>query len=261
MKQSKAATPNRGRSFDRKIEEKIYGRNACLAVFNERPGDIVKIYADIERKGSFSEMLRWAASEKKAYHLVEQDELAKVSESGHHEGICLVAKRRTQLPFEQVCKSLEKTSRCAVLFLDGVSNPHNLGAIIRNAAHFGVFAILTDSKAGATLSAAAQRVAEGGAEFVEFLRLEDSTTALKTLKNSGFKVVSSSPLAPKSLFQVGTISKAVFILGSEARGASKEIAALADITVSIPGSGSIQSLNVASASALILGEWFRQDSR
>jgi tRNA G18 (ribose-2'-O)-methylase SpoU len=143
-----------------------------------------------------------------------------------------------------------------VLALDGVANPHNLGAILRSAAHFGISAIMSRQAAGLQ-SGAALRVAEGGAEAVKLIESEHFIEDLEQLKRAGYQLATSSSHGGESIYAKPLAKKTVIILGEEASGVSKAIMRLADRAIQIPGTQAVESLNVSVAAALMMGEWFR----
>jgi TrmH RNA methyltransferase len=139
-----------------------------------------------------------------------------------------------------------------------VGNPHNVGAILRSAAHFGVSAILLPKHSNLTLSGAAARVAEGGAEVVPFVRLGREDNSLSQLRGAGFSLVATVVRDGLPLFEAPIPERVVYVLGAEGEGMSSALAGLCDLRVSIPGSGKVESLNVAAATAVLLAEWARR---
>jgi TrmH RNA methyltransferase len=147
-----------------------------------------------------------------------------------------------------------KTISGPFLLLDGVQNPHNLGSILRSAAHFGCGGVIGEAAQLPPLSAAALRVAEGGAESVPLVAVEDPFATLGALKKLGVRVVSTTSRAETPIAAAGLSRDVVLILGSEAEGVSPRLARLADLQVRIPGCGAVQSLNVAVACGIVLAE-------
>ena len=144
------------------------------------------------------------------------------------------------------------------MYLDGVENPHNLGSILRTAAHFGVAAVAGKAGELPPLSPAAVRVAEGGAEIVPVCDLAEPAGDLRRLAAAGFTIVAASShrgLAPAATRLAGKI---VLVLGSEGKGVSPVIARVATAHVCIPGTGSVESLNVSVAAGILLAEAWRQ---
>jgi TrmH RNA methyltransferase len=141
------------------------------------------------------------------------------------------------------------------LWLDGVGNPHNLGAILRSAAHFGVGAVLLPKHSTLALSGAAARVAEGGADAVPFVRLGREDNSIAQLHGAGFKLAATVVRGGSDLFKAAMPQRVVYVLGAEAEGMSPDLAKACDLRLSIPGSGAVESLNVASATAVLLSQW------
>ena len=147
--------------------------------------------------------------------------------------------------------------QCA-LWLDGVGNPHNLGAILRSAAHFGVAAMLLPKHSTLALSGAAARVAEGGAEAVPLVRLGRDDNAIAQLRGAGFTLAATVVHGGSDLFATALPQRLVYVIGAEGEGMIAELAAACDLRLSIPGTGAVESLNVAAATAVLLAQWKRQ---
>ena len=125
-------------------------------------------------------MLKSCAEMRKAYHIVETLDLDKVSDSVHHEGVCILAKELPPLTPQEFLKGLStRGPKTCLLYLDGVENPHNLGSILRTAAHFGIPYILGQLPA---LTPSACRIAKGAAEIVRLVPLEKPAATLEKLK-------------------------------------------------------------------------------
>lgn len=236
-------------------ETKVYGENACRVLFTQRPGAIIKLYLTEKQAPKFADVMKYLAANKKAYHLVDDIELEKIAGSSHHGGIVLVAQRQ---PIVHLANYLQqKRKKDCLLALDGVGNPHNLGAISRTCAHFGVSGIMM-REPQLLHSGAALRTAEGGGEFIAAIKCEDMPLALQLCKAAGYTLVTTSSHQGQSLYQTSLPAKVVLVLGEEMFGVSKNVAKAADIALQIPGTGQVESLNVSVAASLILGEWFRQ---
>src|SRR5690606_36072272 len=114
-------------------------------------------------------------------------DLDKLTESVHHEGVCILAKELPLCQEKQMFSSIKKKE--CLLYLDGVQNPHNLGSIVRTAAHFGITHILGEKGKMPTLSPSSYRIAKGGAELVKIVLLENPLKTLKELKEKGFCLI------------------------------------------------------------------------
>ncbi|MFM1996783.1 MAG: rRNA (guanosine-2-O-)-methyltransferase RlmB [Planctomycetota bacterium] len=236
-------------------EETYHGGRACEALFARRPQDIVRVYLTAEQQRRFAPLLAHCAAERRGFQIVEPENLARISGSHHHEGIAILARSCPRWSAADLERAADANRLAGPLvYLDGVQNPHNLGAILRTAAHFGSGALLGRRGELPPLSPAAVRVAEGAAECVPVCDLDDPAASLARLKRQGFRVVTTSSRAgaPAAAARLGR--KVVLVLGSEGQGVSRPIAALADVAVQIPGTGAVESLNVSVACGILLAE-------
>lgn len=238
-------------------ESRVLGENACRVCFNERPDAVIKMYLHADYAPRFADVMKYLAANKRAYHIVDNAELEKVSGSQHHGGVIFVVKKREAMSVASYLTLHRKKTQDCLLALDGVGNPHNLGAIARSCAHFGVSGIILTAPE-ALQSGAAARTAEGGLEFVEALQTDHLPLALKLCKEAGYTLITTSSHAGVSLYNSQLPKKVVVVFGEEMQGVSKAVANSAEIALQIPGTGKVESLNVSVAASLILGEWYRQ---
>lgn len=237
------------------LEQKYYGIHACLAIFEKRPSDIIKVYIHDSNLKSFASLLKWCAKHKKAYHMVENQDLEKLTHSTHHEGICVVAKELLPISFDTFLTSIKPSKTC-FLYLDGVQNPHNIGAILRTCAHFGIRFILGNTLP--PLSPSSCRIAKGGAEIVKLVHISEVKKSIQTLKKLGFNFIGTSSHAQKSLYEQPLPEKCIFVFGAENTGMSPELIKAMSLNILIPGTGAVESLNVSIATGLCMGEYVRQ---
>ena len=240
-------------------EEMIHGLRACEALFARRPGDIVRAYVAEGRRRHFAALLERCARDRKGFQVVADDNLQRLTGSIHHEGVAILAKAPRRWNLADLLRAVEAgTLAGALVYLDGVQNPHNLGSILRTAAHFGAGAVVGRAGELPPTSPAAIRVAEGAAEFVPVCDLADPVADLRRLKAAGFALVGTSSHAGEPIFACPFGPKVVFVLGSEGEGVSRAIDALADAHARIPGTGAVESLNVSVACGIVLAEAWRR---
>lgn len=245
-----AATPEDGGPR----ELRLYGRNAIDAVFARRPEAIRKVYLLEARIPQLQPLLKWCAANRVGYRVVAEEDLRKLAASAHHEGVVADVLREAPQSLGAWLQSLPAGPACA-LWLDGVGNPHNLGAILRSAAHFGVSAVLLPKTSPLALSGAAARVAEGGAEAVPFVRLGREDNALAQLRSAGFALAATVVRGGDDLFAARLPERLVYVLGAEGEGMDADLARACDLRLGIPGSGRVESLNVSAATAVLLAQW------
>jgi TrmH RNA methyltransferase len=243
-----------------KAEElRICGLTAVRARFDRDAASIVRLYFDAPTARKIAPMCKALAAARKIYRCVEPAELEKIAGSVHHGGIVAVVTP----PADRVATAAEATlwaqKREPLVVLDGIGNVHNLGAIARTAAFFGVPRLAITGDAGAARPGeAAYRVAEGGLEFVEVWTVVYIPPFLRALAAAGFEVVGAATLGGLSSRR-GVASRPgaapwALVLGNEELGLAAETAAACTRLVTIPGSGKIESLNVSAAAAVLLND-------
>ncbi|HID4046884.1 TPA: tRNA/rRNA methyltransferase [Pluralibacter gergoviae] len=237
-------------------ETRVYGENACQALFQSRPDCIVRAWFIQSVTPRFKEALRWMAANRKAYHVVDDAELTKASGTEHHGGVCFLIKKRNGTSIQQWVS--EAAEEDCVLALEDVGNPHNLGAIMRSCAHFGVKGVIVQD-AAVMESGAAIRTAEGGAEHVQPITGDSVLDALAQFRKAGYAIVTTSSHEGTPLFKAELPKKMVLVLGQERDGLSDAALDSADLRVAISGTGNVESLNVSVATGVLLAEWWRQN--
>ncbi|MTH45806.1 tRNA/rRNA methyltransferase [Intestinirhabdus alba] len=237
-------------------EARVYGENACQALFQSRPDAIVRAWFIQSVTPRFKEALRWMAANRKAYHVVDEAELAKASGTEHHGGVCFLIKKRNGTTVRQWV-SKAGTQDC-VLALENIANPHNLGGMMRSCAHFGIRGVVVQD-AALLESGAAIRTAEGGAEHVQPITGDGIVGVLDDFRQAGYTVVTTSNDRGASLFKTALPEKVVLVLGQELDGMPEAARDPRDLCVKIDGTGSVEGLNVSVAAGVLLAEWWRQN--
>ncbi|HEY3983609.1 tRNA/rRNA methyltransferase [Cedecea sp.] len=237
-------------------ETRVYGENACQALFQSRPECIVRAWFIQSVTPRFKEALRWMAANRKAYHVVDDAELAKASGTEHHGGVCFIIKKRSGISVQSWLNKAGEDD--CVLALEDVGNPHNLGGIMRSCAHFGVKGLLIQD-ASLLESGAAVRTAEGGAEHVVAISGATFSEGLEAFRKAGYTIVTTSSHQGTPLYKAALPKKMVLVLGQERDGVSDTTFENADMSVAIEGTGNVESLNVSVATGVLLGEWWRQN--
>jgi TrmH RNA methyltransferase len=224
-------------------DSKIYGISSCLKFAEKKTEKIVRAFFSKKVSQKFSKLMKQLADRKKVYRIVDDSELEKLTKSMHHEGVCFVVDH--DKPFSLKDGFFKKRTTDLVVYLDGVSNPHNLGAIMRVCSHFGVRAIC-HSQPKLLQSGAAIRTSEGGFESLDLIECTSLNELLKFAKD--YSVFSTSSHKGRSI---------ILLFGEEGPGLSAQILDQTEC-VQIPGTGSVESLNVATATAVLLAEIWRQ---
>ena len=245
---------DRGPRPTRQPELRLYGLNAVDAVFRHRPQAIRKVYLLQSRIHALKPLLAWCVQQRVGYRVVEEADLDRLAASSHHEGVVADVLKAEPLSLDAWLEALATGAPALAIWLDGVGNPHNFGAILRSAAHFGA-AVLLPAGSALAVSGAAARVAEGGAEAVPLVRLPATDAALARLRLAGFSLAATVVQGGQDLFAFDPPPRLVYIMGAEGEGMEPALATACDRRLSIPGSGAVESLNVAAATAVLLACW------
>jgi RNA methyltransferase, TrmH family len=220
------------------------------ALFDCDPGRVERLFFDPALRNDLQASCQRLARARKPYRQVGSAELTRIAGTMLHGGAVAIARPRPLVDLDPAAAGWAEDDK-PVLILDGIGNPHNLGAIARSAAFFGLARIvLADRPDQALPSDAAYRVAEGGLEYVMLYRAS-LPVALPTLRRT-YHIVGTSLDRGSARMDPTRDRPVALILGNEKTGLSAATLALCHEMVRIPGSGHVQSLNVASAAAILL---------
>jgi TrmH RNA methyltransferase len=251
-----AYEPLRGsRSGPARDELKICGLAAVRARFAKDPDSIIRLFFDVATSRKVGIMSKVLAQAKKVYRCVPPAELEKIAGSVHHGGIVAVV--QTPALRTPTAENLRVWAgrRETLLVLDRIGNAHNLGALARTAAFFGVPRIvIADVATAAKPSDAAHRVAEGGLEHVEVWQAKDLVALAKDLAAAGYEVVGAATRGGRPEAGRTAAKPVALVLGNEEHGLAPEVAKACTRLVTIPGAGAVESLNVSVAGAILLWE-------
>jgi TrmH RNA methyltransferase len=233
--------------------EIIAGSAAVAALFARRPESVQRLFFSPARMREAKPYLKLLAKSRRPYRELPPDEMRKVAATSKHGGIVAIAAART-LPYIDPATNKHSFLLC----LDGVSNPHNLGAIARSAAFFGTPAILFgEDESQALLSGAAYRTSEGGLEHLDLYKTRNLAKTLRQFNVSRNYLTVATMLGADAvpLSAVSRDRPIALVLGNEERGVSSRVAGQCLHNVCLAGSGSVQSLNVAQTAAVLLHEF------
>ncbi|MDR1056597.1 MAG: 23S rRNA (guanosine(2251)-2'-O)-methyltransferase RlmB [Prevotellaceae bacterium] len=190
---------------------------------------------------------------------VPVERLNRITKNMNHQGVVAWIANIEYANLEEVLdKVIEQGEKPFVLLLDGVTDVRNFGAIARSAECAGVHAIVIPAKGGAPLNADAMKTSAGTLNRIPVCRVPNLKTAIYVLKSLDVAIVGASEKADKNYFNVDLNRPAAIIMGSEGTGISRTNLELCDELIKIPLKGSIKSLNVSAAAAILLFETVKQ---
>ncbi len=238
----------------------IYGLHAVTAVLQHEPDSIKTVWMEHARRDKRAQQL---VSLLKQHGIplqrVERDELDKMAAGGRHQGIVAEARLQPALDdagLKTLLAGLEKPP--LLLILDGVEDPHNLGACLRTADAAGVHAVIAPRDKACGLTSTVRKVASGAAETVAFVQVTNLVRTLKFLQQSGIWVIGTDPATSSSLFDADLTGPLALVLGAEGKGLRRLTREACDSLVKLPMFGSVQSLNVSVSAGICLYEALRQ---
>jgi 23S rRNA (guanosine2251-2'-O)-methyltransferase len=236
----------------------IYGFHAVLSRLRASPASIQEIYLHHERHDKRAQDLLKAAQDADVRVIMsDRARLDGMLGSGKHQGV-VARVSAVQLPLD-IDEVLETINEPALLLvLDGVQDPHNLGACLRVADAMGVHAVLAPKDRAVGLNATARKVASGAAETVPFIPVTNLARTLRDLKDKGVWTIGAAGEAEQDLFGTRLKGPLAWVMGAEGEGLRRLTRDVCDELVRIPMFGAVESLNVSVASGICLYETRRQ---
>ena len=240
-------------------EGRIEGRNAVAEAI--RSGvSIDKLY--IAKGETDRTLARLAADAKRTGAVVveaDRRKLDAMSLTHSHQGVIAVAAAQPYAAVEDILRAAEERGEKPLLVVcDEISDPHNLGAIIRTAECAGAHGVIVPKRRSAGLTAVVAKTSAGAVSYLPVARVPNLTACLKELKEEGVWVYGTAADGATPLYQADLKGPAAIVIGSEGDGMSRLVREQCDFLVSIPMRGQLNSLNASAAAAIVLYEAVRQ---
>jgi 23S rRNA (guanosine2251-2'-O)-methyltransferase len=236
----------------------LAGFHAVIARMRHAPDSIKDIYVEASRRDK--RMLALTAQAEKAgckVHPVSADRLTGLAGGTRHQGVIALAdERQLAVDIDDVLDVIEEPP--FLLVLDGVTDPHNLGACLRTADAAGVHAVIAPRDRAVGLNATVQRVACGAADTVPYIMVTNLARTLRGLKERGVWLVGTDDQAESGMHTIDARQPMAWVMGAEGEGMRRLTRETCDQLVNIPMLGSVESLNVSVACAVCLYETVRQ---
>ncbi len=234
-------------------ELNLCGLVAVQARYERDPASIKRLFFDEPTSRKVGVICKALAAARKVYRCVPPAELEKIAGSIHHGGIVAVIDApKLKAPDARVVAGWA-AKRTPLLLLDRIGNSHNLGALARTAAFFGVENIIIPAHPQAALPGeAAFRVSEGGLEQVEVWRTPDLPRLMRELAATGYDVAGAAARGGRPVAAAGPAKPLALVLGNEEHGLAPDVERACTRLVTIAGSGRVESLNVSVAGAVLL---------
>ena len=236
----------------------IYGFHAVNARLWQNPKSITELYIQEGRNDARTrDVLEKAAAENVRVHFADAARLDAISKGARHQGVAgFIDASKNHVHLEDVLENLSEPP--LLLVLDGITDPHNLGACLRTADAMGVHAVIAPKDKSAGLNATVSKVACGAAETVPYITVTNLARTLRELKEYGIWIVGTDMGGEADLFHCALPESVAWVMGNEGEGMRRLTREACDVLVHIPMFGSVESLNVSVASGVCLYEARRQ---
>lgn len=238
----------------------VFGLHAVRTLLQQRPERASLLLLQKGREDArASELMHIAQQAGVRTEWRDAHELARLSGSEHHQGACLQIRAVGPLGEGALDELLDRATEAPLLLvLDGVQDPHNLGACMRTADAAGVAAVIVPRDRAAGLSPTVRKVASGAAETMPLIQVTNLARTLRWLKEREIWIVGTDDEAEQSVFETKLTGPLAIVLGAEGAGLRRLTRETCDVLVNIPMRGVVESLNVSVATGVVLYEALRQ---
>jgi 23S rRNA (guanosine2251-2'-O)-methyltransferase len=238
----------------------VFGVHAVRTLLQQRPERAIRLLVQKGRAdGRVAEILKLARAANVATDMRDAKELDRLAGAERHQGVCLQVKPTAVLGEGALDELLDKlTEPPFLLVLDGVQDPHNLGACLRTADAAGVTAVIVPRDRAAGLSPIVRKVASGAAETVPLFQIVNLARTLKQLQERNIWVVGTDDEGDRTLYDLDLKGPLALVLGAEGAGLRRLTKENCDVLAKIPMAGAVESLNVSVATGVALYEAVRQ---
>lgn len=239
----------------------IYGFHAVNARLWQNPKSLTELYALAGRQDArMQQALEKAALENISVHFVDAVRLDNLCRHARHQGIAgFIDASHNHLHLDDVLDHLSEPP--LLLILDGITDPHNLGACLRVADAMGVHAVIAPKNRSAGLNATVSKVACGAAETVPYIAVTNLARTLRELKERDIWIVGTDMGGEADLYHYSIPAAVAWVMGNEGEGMRRLTREHCDALVSIPMLGTVESLNVSVSTGMVLSETRRQRTR
>jgi 23S rRNA (guanosine2251-2'-O)-methyltransferase len=254
--------PGRKSTAPKEATELLVGRNPVLESLRSHiPALSLFVAQGIDIDERITEIVRSAADRGLPVLEVSRAELDRMTGGVLHQGVGLQVPPFAYEPFDDLLASATEAVSPLLVALDGVTDPRNLGAVVRSAAAFGAHGVFVPERRAASMTATAWRTSAGAAARLPIAQVTNLTRAIKQAQQAGFTAVGLDADAPTSVYDLEVaIGPLVVVVGSEGRGLSRLVGETCDLRINIPMTSTVESLNASVAAAVALAEVARRRS-
>ena len=234
----------------------IEGKNAVSeALKGNVTIEKVMVQKDVQNKGIF-QIVKECRERRITVHTVEKSALDRLSPSGRHQGVLAISTEFTYSEFDELLENKSEKGLLIIL-LDGIEDPHNLGAIIRVAECAGADGIIIPRRRSCGVTDTVVKVSSGASSYVKIAKVANINDAVRELKERGVTVFAAD-MDGESIYKTDLRGDVAFVIGGEGSGVHALTRKLCDGVVSLPQNGKVNSLNASVATGIVVYECVRQ---
>lgn len=238
--------------------DKLTGIHAVKeALEAQRPIDRVAI-AKGRQDTRIEEIVQLARKQGVSVRFEERSQIDRIAGSKDHQGVVALSAARAAATLDDILANASAQSRGLIVLLDGVEDPHNLGAIVRTALASGAHGVVIPERRAAGITDTVARASAGALAHLPVAKVTNLVRAMEELKEAGYWLVGLDEESEKSYTEVDYTSPVGIVLGSEGKGLHELTRKRCDFVVSLPTTGPVKSLNVSVAAGVVLFEALRQ---
>lgn len=229
--------------------EYVYGKNSCLSLIEKRK-DLKNVF--IQKNYLDKKVLNRLDENHIRYEFKERKFLDKLTNNANHQGIVIEIEGYEYISIEKLLDKIKGIENPLLLMLDGIEDPHNLGAILRSVDAINAQGVIIGKHNQVPLNATVAKVSTGAIEYVDVAQVTNLTNTIKLLKEKGFWVVGAEANESVDFNTLKYDFPTLLVVGSEGKGISPLVLKQCDYRVKIPMEGHVNSLNVSVATAVLL---------
>ncbi|MDD3383541.1 MAG: 23S rRNA (guanosine(2251)-2'-O)-methyltransferase RlmB [Bacilli bacterium] len=230
------------------MEQYIYGKNTVKSRI-EKEADIEEM---LLQEGFKDERFLELIKNKYPVKYVKNSYLNKITKNGVHQGVVAKVKTYKTISIDELLYAIKEIQNPLLVMLDGIQDPHNLGAILRTCDAIGVNGVIVPKHRSAPLNSTVAKVSTGAIEFVLVSEVTNLTNTLKRLKEEGFWIVGAEANNSQDYREIDYKMPTVLVVGSEGKGISRLVLDQCDYKIRLPMIGHVNSLNASVATAVLL---------
>ena len=228
----------------------IYGKNPVIEAINAKK--VIRVF--LVSNFNDQKILNLINNNKVPVTMVSPNEMNKMSNNGVHQGVAAELKPYQTVSLEEIILKAKKKDKKIIVMLDGIEDPHNLGAILRSADVFEASGIVLPKHNSVSLNATVAKTSAGAINYVPVAVVNNLNQAISKLKEEGYWVVATDGSAEISYSSIKYDFPVVVVIGSEGKGVSPLVLKNSDYIVKIPQFGHVNSLNASVATGILLAE-------